>query len=247
MDRLRIGLLCAVLLLASPGAAAEGEKTLRYRSNAFDLQTGRLVYIESHTERWQDGRHISSQVVYLNPNGEVFARKNVRFGASATAPDFRLEDARSGLVEEVKASGGGFRTLFIAAQGETEKTAVVRASPPVVVDAGFDRFVRDNFDSLRAGQRLTGQFIVPSRGMAFVCRLQKTGETTIGGRPALKLRMEPDNVVLRQLAAPIDIAYDMATRRLLSYSGQSNLEESPGGKMFRVRIVFNYPAEMLNP
>lgn len=230
--------------LATPLSARENGR-LSYRSNAYDIASGRYVYSENHTEVWQNGRHVYSDVVYTAANGSVLAKKRITFTRSRTAPDFQLEDLRSGLVERSRAVGGAFQVGFRKSTSEADRTSVVNAPAPAVVDGGFDYFVRENFDTLAAGRPLRGNFVVPERGTFFACRMYKTGETTHNGRRALQLKMEPENVVIRALADPISLLYDIESRRLLVFAGKSNLESAPGAPNFKVRIVFDYPPEAL--
>ncbi len=83
-------------ILAAPLSARENGR-LSYRSNAYDIASGRYVYSENHTEVWQNGRHVYSDVVYTAADGSVLAKKRITFTRSRTAPDFQLEDLRSGL------------------------------------------------------------------------------------------------------------------------------------------------------
>ena len=52
--------------------------------------------------------------------------------------------------------------------------------------------------------------------------------------------MEIGNRLLRLLIDPIDLAYDLESRRLLVFEGISNLNNDDG-KSYNARIVFEYP------
>lgn len=237
-----LGLLAAALFafVAAPVSAQLQDGTISFRSRAYDLNTGKFLYTENHTERWRGGKHVSSTVVYRKPGGEVIASKTITFAGDRTAPDFRLEDKRSQLVEAAKKVGGGrIQTQFRPAEGGEMQTAVINPPGPVVIDGGFDFFVRDNFDKLKAGQTMTANFVVTSRKTYFTCTISKVQETEFQGRKAIVFKMVPTNFVIRQLADAIYITYDLESSRLLRYRGQSNLESAPGGSMYDVNIVFD--------
>lgn len=240
-QRARILLMAIGLLSAAPLAA---QQVVRYRSNAFDLKTGKYLYTENHAEHWQNGAHAYSIVTYTDPSGKVMAVKKIVFTKSKVAPSFDLDDKRTGLQEGAQNNGSTVLLYHRDAASEQKQSKSLSIPSPVVIDGGFDYFVRSNLQTLMAGKVLTGNFAVPHRLDYFKCRIYKVKDLTFLKRDAVMLVMEPTNIVIRQLADPIYIIYDKKTGRLLRFSGVSNLE-GPDGNNYRVHIVFRYPDELL--
>lgn len=234
-------LLAAALFLPSVLEA----QVVRYRSNAYDIQSGKYLYTENHAEHWQNGKHAYSIVTYTDPAGKVMAVKKIVFTGSKVAPNYDLTDKRTGLQEGARIAGNAATLYYQPSGSEARKSKTLNVPSPIVVDGGFDYFVRQNLQSLMAGKTLTGNFTVSHRLDFFPCRIYKVRDLTFLDRDAVMFVMEPTNIVIRQLADPIYIIYDKKTGRLLRFSGVSNLENPADGKNYRVHIVFRYPDELL--
>src|SRR6185295_2050261 len=103
-----IPLFCASL--AAPAA------DVTFTGRARDLETGALLYLESHAVSDSGGPRESRVVSYLCANGALFARKSLDFGGARLAPAFALDDARSGLSEGLERRPQGV-TVFAQARG----------------------------------------------------------------------------------------------------------------------------------
>ncbi|MBR31293.1 MAG: hypothetical protein CMN77_08250 [Spirochaetaceae bacterium] len=234
-----------ILALLGFSSSLAAQQVVRYRSNAYDIKTGKYMYTENHAEHWQNGKHAYSIVTYTDPQGKVMAVKRIVFTGSKVAPNFDLSDKRSGLEEGARVSGNSVTLYHKPSSSEGKDSQTVNVPSPIVVDGGFDYFVRSNMQSLLAGKTLTGNFTVSHRLDFFPCRIYKVKDLTFLERDAVMFVMEPTNIVIRQLADPIYIIYDKKTGRLLRFTGVSNLEK-PDGSNYRVHIVFRYPDELLN-
>ena len=238
------GLALAAACLFFGLTAGLDAQVVRYRSNAYDMKTGKYMYTENHAEHWENGKHAYSVVTYTDPQGKVMAVKRIVFRKSKISPDFDLSDKRTGLEEGARINGNSATLYHKQSSSEAKKSKTLSVPSPIVVDGGFDYFVRQNMQSLLAGKTLTGNFTVSHRLDYFPCRIYKVKDLTYLERDAVMFVMEPTNVVIRQLADPIYIVYDKKTGRLLRFTGVSNLE-GPDGNNYRVNIVFRYPDELL--
>lgn len=238
---LRATILCAGLLLVAPLQAASAPKAaLEPRTgHAFELDSGRPVYREVHEPDVVDGGLVSDRVEYVDPQGETFARKRVSFAEAPLAPSFRLEDTRTGYIEALERKDDG-RIELIYRKREDAATEQTVIDPPgnMVADAGFDLLIYRNLDRLRAGETLRFPFAAASQQRTVPFRLRVIGEREVLGEPALVIRMEPDNMFIRWLADPIDVAYHAETGALLRYEGLSNIPDPDDDENYRVRIDF---------
>ncbi|MGH8530541.1 MAG: hypothetical protein ACRETN_11995, partial [Nevskiales bacterium] len=105
LGRLFAWLLSGVILTA---AAAEPQ-TLQNTGCAYDPGSGRLLYVEAHEQRWQDGRNIGGTISYSDPQGQRIATKTLDFNADPFVPSYRLEIPGQDYTEGIAASGGKFR------------------------------------------------------------------------------------------------------------------------------------------
>jgi len=221
-----------LLFLCSPLAAPAADLT--FTGQARDLETGALLYVESHAVSGSGGRRELRVVSYRCANGATFARKTLDYGDARLAPAFALDDARSGVSEGLERSAQGMR-VFERTRGAALRSKRIQ-STDLVADAGFDEFVRARWESLESGDALVVPFLVPSRLDTVKFRVRKAGETTIDGQAASVIRLS--------LASPlgwflpdIDVSYRRSDRRLLRYRGVTNIRDDTGD-MISAQIDF---------
>ena len=228
----------ALLLLALPcwpiaPLAAEVE---RWQGYAYDLDTQALVYSETHERRYESGQLLAGKDTYLDPEGALIAEKELRF-EHPTAPIFTLDDQRIQYREGLKREAAGWVTFKMEpGSGKLQEAPVTLEGEPVA-DAGFDRYILQEWNALLAGERRTFDFIVPSQLRAIRFRVEKVGEENRQGRALVHMELKPDGFLLRNLVSPIQLYYDRDTRQLAEYQGISNVRKL-NGKGYKVRIEF---------
>jgi hypothetical protein len=233
MKPCRTLLLLSAWLAMSPALAAGWAA---YEGQATSLDDGRPAYVERHFVRTgADGTLDRRVVLYLCGDGAAFARKQVDYSVSTTAPAFELVDARSGYREGARHEADRVALFAIEARGR-ERAGNVDLADTLVIDAGFDEFVRRHWDALLGGERVHLDFALPARANAYRFMVQRHGDRP--GELVLRLQLRG---WLAWLAPNIDVAYSLADRRLLRYEGPSNLRE-PAGRQAVVRIDFPQPA-----
>lgn len=227
MPRALLGLAAAI---ACATVAAMPSGPSREVARAVSREDGRLLYREEHWHLPGGGR----LVLYHCPDGTPFARKTVAAGPSAAAPDFAFEDGRDGYREGVRSAAGG-REVYVRERADAaERQARLRVPADAVVDAGFDAAVRERWDALAAGTRLS--FLLPSR-LAFVPVRIVDHDRKAGDAQTRRLRMTLDTWFGFAVPA-IDLDYDAASRRLLAFDGIGTIRDGRG-RHRPVRIVFD--------
>lgn len=233
MSSPRVALSAWIVLLAaavSPAGAID-----RYAGFAYAHGSQRLVYSEIHWLYDQAG--VPQQLVlYQCPDGEAFARAEIRDAPTALAPDFDFIDGRDGHREGIRTRGSQREVYF----QDTKKSAVrakpLPDNPAGVIDAGFDVFVRAHWSELSTDCSPEAPFLLPSR-LAFLAFKISGGRKTLwNGRPVLRLRMGVDAWYAFALPS-IDLVYDWRDRRLLEYAGIGNIRDGHGRNQ-NVRIEF---------
>lgn len=230
----RVALVMLALLASLPARAA-----LSFEEGlARDPASNRLLYREQHLVRRENSQATERLVLYRCADGTAFARKRVDYRGSAQAPEFSLEDARLGYGEGLRRSGGSQSVWVRAGQGAAERSAPLEATAArLVADAGFDEFIRSQWQPLLAGKSVPLRFAVPARLASLGFKVNRVGATRFGGEPAELFRLRLGGV-LGWIAPHIDVVYGRDSRRLLRFEGLSNLREDDGKSQLVTRIEF---------
>ncbi|PPU93570.1 hypothetical protein [Xanthomonas albilineans] len=219
-----LALILGVCVLAT---AAPARAMLHYEGLAYAADGKQLLYREIHWVR-ENGARL---VLYQCANGAAFARKRVADGG--IAPDFELVDARSGYREGVRSTGNG-REMFSQVKGQAEHHAALPASAdaPLVIDAGFDAYLRQHWDALAGGtpQRIT--FALPSSQRTL--QFQITPGTADANVQHYTLGLA---AWYGGLLPDINVAYARQDRHLLEFRGVGNIRDARG-RYPQVRITF---------
>lgn len=227
------------LLAMLPFAASAASTVVHDRAEVRQLETGRLLYRESHylpsdspRERW---------VVYLCQDGTPFARKRMTASKQPMAPNFHLEDGRDGYREGVRGSEG--QRVVYAGTGADDARALPLPAD-AVIDAGFDDAIRRHWDVLSRGDAVSLRFLVPSRRQFFPVRVQRVdaGEGAHPRTMALRMRL----ATWFGFAVPdVQLRYRLEDRRLLAFSGTGNVRDARE-RYPQVRIAFSPSSETVS-
>lgn len=230
-------LLLSVCLLAC-GATQAG---VRFEEGiARDPGNQRPLYKEQHWIRTNALAPVERLVVYRCMDGTAFARKRVNYQPSEQAPAFEFIDVRKGYVEGLRYKQRKAALWYRAPGAVPEKNAVLPAQN-LVADAGFNEFIRINWPALRSGKALPLRFAVPTRLQAYKFNLKQTGESLLAGTPVVTYQLKLSGL-LSLLADPIEVTYDIASKRLLRFQGLSNLRNDAGQFDLLTQIDFPQPA-----
>lgn len=184
---------------------------------AYTVDGSELRYRETHSCTASGEECL---VEYRYPEGKLFARKHINYSESQQSPSLRIEDLRAG------------ETVLIDRAFDEE----------VVVDAGFDHYVRLRWTELADGEGVNFPFLVAGRDKPLKMLARKDDD---GSCPARRLCLEItlDNWLLAAIVSPIELEYDEASRRLLQFKGISNIRDDEG-KSQDVRIIYRYADEL---
>ena len=236
MKRKLASLYTLPLVFASASFSVESDK---FKGSAFDKVTGKFIYTESHVRKLNEGKPVSARVQYLDQQGNAFVEKKITYKYSAVAPNFTLIDRRTGYEEGAKVLSGNRLQLFNkVSQGKKRSVAVVPFDPnKLVVDAGFDEFIRENWTKLQSQQKIAIQFAVPAMLRTVEFRVYKVTSKTINGKKATVFSMDLGNFFLRLFIDPIIVSYDNEDKKLLRYEGVSNILNNNGDN-YVAKIIF---------
>jgi hypothetical protein len=213
---LSILLLCPLLTI--PSLAPADDLQAKIVGKAFDSKSGELLYSELH---FCADDQLECVVDYHDSFGQLIARKTLDFSGGVYQPALQMRDFRRSLE-------------FSFSNNERED---------LVVDAGFDNFVRSKWDELNEGEVVKFPFKVigidsPVKMRALIDPAGNCNEQQ------LCLKVSLDSWVLSMLVDPIMLSYSRQDRRLLRFQGVSNIK-GVEGESLSVDIRYDYEDELL--
>jgi hypothetical protein len=221
--------LVALLLALAAGRVAATDEV--FTGYARDIETRRLLYIESHFVRGAGMVGEQRVVLYRCANGtEVFARKELEYGAAREEPRFTLVDGRSGYTEGLRRTAQGLEVFQRDGTNASLRSARVSERVAIVSDAGFDEFVRRHWTELEAGRTVRFPFLVPSRLDFLTFKVRKHHEETIEGAAASVIRLNLSGV-LGWFLPYIEVSYRKSDRVLMRYKGLTNIRDAEGDNL----------------
>ena len=238
-DRTRCQLFLCLMVLAGPISA--GDKTGETVGLAYDLKTDELLYSETHCVGEDSAKR---EVLYKDAEGKLMASKLVDYSSGVTTPSFVQHNLYSSELIEVGFEQGMVSMAIIDADSrEVLKSAQAQPSQklPIVIDAGFDAFVRQHWDSLVAGESHEIQFPLADRESLVELRIRRFG-CSYSSQTDQCFRLDVANWLLRILVKPIELGYDKEDRRLTRFRGLSNIGDANGNGLV-VDIKYDYSSD----
>jgi len=205
-------------LLSSLLAGAEHLPPSSVVGKAYDRDTGYFVYSEHHI--CGEDRQLCT-VKYKDSFGVMFAKKELDYRQNPMTPSLVMIDYRRG--EEVRVPASDQDNL--------------------VVDAGFDNYVRSIWDVLDGGDKTKFPFLVVGfdKPIKMMARRSNADDCTAA---ELCLEINLDSWLLGRFIAPVKLSYSRADRRLLRFSGISNIKDVNGDSL-HVDIHYQYDEELV--
>lgn len=230
--------LIFTLCILTIGKSIFSSDVVKYRGEAYDLETGEYIYSENHEEIRNNGIPISSTVYYKDKNEKVIAKKTVSYKKSIVAPSYTLKDFRNGYKEGAKYDKNGNLILFTQENSKSKlKQTKVSPKKPIVMDQGFDKFIQMKWDDLKKGKNVLFQLPSPYKQDVFEFRIRKISKEKFLKQEAYLFNVEINNAFFRMLLKPIKLYYNVNTKKLLGYIGVSNINDK-NGKSYKAKILF---------
>ena len=223
-------------------ASVMPDRYLSYSGTATAPHGTEILYTEHHVLHYREGRLADRVVLYTCRDGRPFARKTAVYG-DPLAPDFLLEDDSTGMREGVRTQAGQRRVFFRRVRVEPDKSGPLPSVEGLVVDTGFDEFIRAHWQRLMTGQGVEMHFLVPSRLESMGFQVQRLRADTLDGIPTEVFRLKLAGV-LGWVLPGIDVSYSADDPVLMRYEGLSDLRDARGNN-FPVSITFHTPDRRL--
>jgi hypothetical protein len=199
-----------------------------------------LLYRETYCT---DGDADKNLVIYQDKQGQLLARKQLDYVSGPFTPSFVQQNFYSDEIIEVDLQDDAVRMAVF----KNDRSSVKRASEEpadqnitLVIDAGFDRFVRQHWDELLNDKGKTFLFAFVDNLKLLELRIQRA-ECSYSSENDQCFHLELSNWLFRLLAAPIELGYDPVTKNLSRYRGLSNIGDGNGnGNGLVVDIRYDY-------
>ncbi len=180
------------------------------------------------------------RATYRSTDGESLATKRLKFAKNGKLPTFELLDFRNSSGYRVmprndKLLVHTLRLLEnnIQAVVDVREVTVVE---PMVVDAGFHRFLLQHWDEIGAGKSVRFNFLQVDRARLVPLVVRRAACV----KPQqFCVRVSLGNLLLRVLLPSVELTYDKQTKRLLRYSGLGPLP-TKSGDAFPVVLSYQY-------
>jgi hypothetical protein len=227
--------VCYSSTLAFGTSKAEFFVGMAYESR--DQKT--LVYKEEHYLDRQNGKVMTSVTKYFDPNNQQIAILTCDYTNPAFPylPNSTFMDMRHKYREVTMVDGNQLIVKKSEDDGQTWKSQSFPPQPQLVASQGINYRIVDSFSELRRGENVAFDFVFPSRLSTIGIRLRKIEDNL--SQNDIKVRFEVDNFLLRLVVPYVETTYDLASQRLVSYSGNSNLTDG-NQKSQQVFITYDY-------
>ena len=204
--------------------------------SAYDLETNEVLYTENHCVL--NDRRV---VEYRDVKDKLIAHKLVDYSSGLLTPSFVQLNVEQNDVIKVKPLDDRVemqrRNLDVGVDQDPQ--AKNRSSTlALVVDAGFDNFIRQYWDRLLEGEVVTFQFPAAARSELFEFKVNRMN-CSYGDESQQCFNLRLDSWLLRMMVAPIELGYDKQSRQLKRFRGLANIENK-SGQGYTVDIRYQY-------
>jgi len=220
-------LFCAPSLATEPAADVIG--------NAYSADDGSLLYTEHH---YYSDDKLDHRVVYFDAQGKALAVKQVDYRSGFVTPEFTQSHNLYDELVVVQWQGNDLQMSYRPGSSDETTTSLVEASSPLVIDAGFDHFIRQNWQSLLAGDSVKFNYAAPSR----MSLIGLTAEAQPCEKDSAQHRcfaIKPQSWIVALFLDPLQLTYNNQHRRISRFKGIANIIDE-NGKALNVDIQYSY-------
>lgn len=195
----------------------------------------KLLYTEKHSAVLdKEGFYKNLVTNYLDSNGQVFAKIQSNFEKNKIVPDYEFEDYRQKFKEKVTLESSLQKiNIELEKSGKVEKNSL-EIKKNSVLSQGFHNFILSQFKNLTE-KKLEVYFVITNKNDQYKFVVQN--EKTEAGK--MFITIKPANFFLNAIIPTTNLVYEIETRRLLSFEGLTNIDDS-NGKTLTAKIDYTY-------
>ncbi|WP_422134291.1 hypothetical protein [Endozoicomonas sp. ALD040] len=223
------------VLLLSPFAQADHPAIIGY---AYHSGTQQLAYTEEHT--FPD--FLSHHVVYKETDGSIFASKTIDYSDSYIAPDIIQTNQRNGELIKTEFVDDAIKVSYRTSFGADTQQSDIAFSADLVIDAGFDHYIRLNWDALIAEKETVIQYLIPSHQRKIDLRIKTVECKKDLKKTHICFNIAADSWLYRMLSSSLTLSYGKQSQKLMIFSGRSNISDKNGDYQdVTIRYQFHTP------
>lgn len=181
---------------------------------------------------------------FLYPNGSLAARESMVFERGELL-SFQLEEKQTGARGSSTVTKDAKRKLHFdwTTDGKTKSDSEAFAADTLVGDM-IPQFIITHWNELARGAAVNFRFIASSRLETVGFKLVKEADVDWRGKPAMRVRMEPSSVIIRQIVDPLFFIVEKdGAHRVLEYVGRITPKQRDGAKWkdLDARTIYEWP------
>lgn len=205
---------------------------------ARDAEDRTIRYVEHH-QYLASGEHL---VRYFDANGSLMVTKKITYPSLPQHPEIDQTDLTKNT--QVRTTNSARSVTMLRNMSGVSESLEVALDNTTIIDAGFDSFLRSQWQTFSVGESQTFKLAVV--GKESLLKVQITKQAVTNSNTTFKI--EPKNFFIRMLVPEMLLIYG-PDRQLLTYKGLTNLN-LPSGEDRNVIVTFsNYtsPGQLSKP
>ena len=235
-------LAISVLGTGAQSAAPPDSTAPAYLGSAYDYENKIHAYTETQSERYRNGKHVSTHTTFAGADGKPIAERTLDFSRHEFDPDYLYKDLRNGYEEGAKSEGAEILVHFRDSKNAERKEKRIKVPGPCIINGGVGKFVQSRWAEIAAGKKVSFNMVIPARldyfrFEAYVDRKYRLKPEESKGREYLPVVIEPKNSVLGMLLPVIVMYENPGTQRMVAYQGIVNVADAKG-RSLRVRTTY---------
>lgn len=221
------------------------EQDMVFRGVATALEGDQTLYEEQHRisgtcedGQWRPQQH---QVDYLRDDAdEPFASKELAYPAGLLVPEVDLRQPEFDERLRISVSDKSLEIRW-SAGSKVDDRWILDNTGNLVVDSGFDHFIRKHWATLTSGEAVEFRFLAPTRGEAYGFVAEPADKRIEGADHSFRIR--PTGMIMRLAVDPIRLGY-RDDGFLTHYLGLGNIRRNQDENY---RVAIRYSPESAPP
>ena len=215
--------LVPFILHAKKVESIDGLEVRIAKSIAYSDETRKnALYTEYHEVTFKDGKVQKSQTVYRDTLGNKIAEMRADYTRSIKLPTYIFRDFRNKEFEGLKLEGSDYM-IFRKKKGELPETKKLEEDTNIFSAQGWHYYLMDHLETI-GPEGMVMSLLFPARLDYYELHLQKKSESN----GQIHFHLEFNSWIMSLFAPSLDLIYDLRTKKLLQYSGPSNILDVDG-------------------
>lgn len=195
-----------------------------------------LVYKETHSVEFQEKKLLTSRTEYTSSEGKLLAILTNNYEKSLSAPEHEMKDIVHKTTYGLRYKGL-LPVMYRLENGKEELKEVHHKDPSklLVGGQGLHYYLVANMEEVIQKKKIDMKFLIPGKldSYDFYLKLSKTTETEV------VFDVEIDSWFLRLFAPGLKLVYDRKEKKLIRYSGLSNIQDEKK-KIMNIDLTYFY-------